>query len=126
MSLRHWTDIGNPSVELLGGQPRISEAIDRIAWHPVRTPAPFSQGYAIRAAIQHFRMRRVIQWGDANALAPYGLLGIEATYQNGRVRLYLLDSGSDAVPLCTDVFPEGAPDEIPGPPPVDPHPGARP
>ncbi len=110
MSLRHWTDIGTPNVEALGGQAQISAAIERIVWHPVGTPAPFSQGYAIRAAIQEFRMPRVTQWGDTHALAPYGLLGVEALYRNGRVRLYLLDTGSDAVPLCTDLLPPDTPD----------------
>ena len=104
--IRNWTTVGAAAIEGAGGRPRVEAAIAGLTWNPMATPAPFSQGYVIRAAIQEFRMPRPSQWGDSHHLAPFGLVGIEPHYTNGRARLYVLDAGSQAIPVCSDFFPE--------------------
>lgn len=85
---------------------RIQRAAEGLEWEPFGGSLPFSQGYAIRETIKAFRMRpsRVAVQGGVVAIGDesYALLGIEAEYANARVRLYVLDRGSELVPLFVD------------------------
>jgi hypothetical protein len=69
---------------------------------------------AINAAIRELRIPRVTRiavglldcW-SVDELGPlcYGLLGIEGNYTNGTARVYIVDRGSDLLPIASDFTP---------------------
>lgn len=102
---RNWTDVG----EDCGiDRDRIAKEIEGMDWEPLTGEKPFSQGYAIQAAINEFRMPNVSAVSMYSGFGPMSLLGIEAHYANGKCRLYILDDGSTLTPLCSDFTPKEA------------------
>lgn len=116
---RIWTDIGArytqaAELELDRGSvknPRavIEQAIEAMRWTPWPTELPMFSGTAIRAAIQRLELRGPSRVGISQELAPYALYGIETHIGTGNAVVYLLDTGSDLVPVAWDVTPPKAP-----------------
>jgi len=99
---RHWTQVGIYYTQ--GKRPMISEAIDHMKWQTIPCDMAFSPGEGIKAAIQHFHIPKVSQVACSHDLAPYGLLGIQGHYKNGVSRIYILDIGTQLVPICSDIY----------------------
>ena len=80
--------------------------IEHLEWHSLsQKDVPFSQGEAIKAVIQEFRLPKVSQVAWNGVIGDrYALLGIECNYENGRVRLYVLDHGCGVCPICVDFW----------------------
>ena len=118
---RAWTEIGKEVIgrRLEGGarltRAAIVRAIDTFEW--VETPAdpeaemtlPIVPALAIQAAIKELRIPKVtrIAW-RCHELAPHGFYGIEGNYKNGRVRVYVVDTGTHLIPVRTDFWPKAA------------------
>ena len=110
---RTWTSIGAPYVE--GREAQINRAIDALAWESVEGEKPMMPALAIGDAIKQLRLPKVsrvaiattdLTYPDGDCgRAYYALYGIEANYKNGRARLYLLDRGSESIPVCSDFYP---------------------
>ncbi len=113
---RNWTEIGK---EAYGAQVDawiidkqvIAAAIDsmRNSWLNVDAAwvhVAIMPGLGIQTAIKELRLPKVSAYCLSNELAPYGLYGVEANYTNGRARVYILDRGSDMLPLVSDFYPK--------------------
>jgi hypothetical protein len=83
---------------------QLQAVIDQLAWTETQNSkdVPFSQGYAINAAIKSFQIPKVSAFAYDGVLGNFSVLGIEGNYANGRVRLYFLDRGSDVIAVATD------------------------
>ena len=101
----------------------IEREIELLRWTSVdddlRLPA--STALALRECVRQLRLPRVSQvahngrlaWTDGQETVGYGVYGIEATRHAGRVRVYVLDRGTELVPLARDLWPTAA-SEAPG------------
>lgn len=111
---RDWTDAGreywalsvheDEDGELLA-KAVIERAIDELEWvdATVDLTLPALSGMAITEVVRELRIPKVTQISyGCNELAPYGFYGIEGNYKNGRVRVYVVDSGTECTPVCMD------------------------
>jgi hypothetical protein len=99
---------------------QVEEQIEALEWHELpddgALSAPFMPGEAIKAAIAQLRLPKVsrIAWNGALAFhddpeqdGEYpGLCGIEANYRNGRARVYIVDNGTEILPVVSDFWPK--------------------
>jgi hypothetical protein len=87
-------------------QDMIVGAIDALDWQPTEgvTTLPMVPGLGIKHAITELRIPKVSHFAIGNGLAPYGLYGIEGHYKNGRARVYVIDRGSDLLPVASDFW----------------------
>jgi hypothetical protein len=89
----------------------IEAQIKKLVWS-TDPEMPALPGLGIRACIEQLHVPRVsacatngaITVPDGPERAHYAIYGIEANYSNARVRIYVLDRGSDILPLCNDVW----------------------
>jgi len=86
---------------------RINSIIDRMPWdYDFRgKDVPMMPGMAISSIIKEMRLPKVsaVSYGS-HELAPYGIYGIEATFKNAKIRLIIVDEGSQCVPICARVW----------------------
>ena len=62
---------------------------------------------AARAMIEQLRIPRAdLISVICVEMAPYGFIGIQGHYKNGRARVFALDRGSDVVPLVSMLWEE--------------------
>lgn len=114
---RNWTSVG---AEFRQGddQARVERAIAGLAWEPVEGAKPAMPGLCIRDVIRELRIPKVDKIaigttaliypdGDSGGNAYYSLYGIQGHYKNGRARVYVLDTGGRAIPVCSDFYPAG-------------------
>jgi hypothetical protein len=95
-----WTEVGREEWE--GVQDRIRAAAAAMEWRPLPIEdAPAMPGLGIMAAIEQLRLPKVSRVAWSSELAPYGLYGIEANYSNGRVQVFIVDRGTDLVPVVS-------------------------
>ncbi len=64
---------------------------------------PAMPGMAICESIRQLKIPKVTRVGHCPDLAPFGLVAIEGNYREGVVQVYVLDTGCECVPLCTDL-----------------------
>jgi len=95
----------------------VEAAIEELTWCAVEEhlSVPFSPGAAINAAISELSLPRVSRIAHDGAVpvrddverasSLYGLYGIEANFTNGRVRVFLVDRGTDVLPVAVDHWP---------------------
>lgn len=124
---RTWTTVGEQHIgrlplesgELLTRE-LIEAAIDELNWVDTAdaNTLPAMPAWTIQEAIKQLRIPRVskIAWcchatddpefDERYPLAPFGFYGIEGNYTNGRARVYVLDLGAEATPLCSELFTE--------------------
>ena len=56
---------------------------------------------AIRHAIKEFRIPNVSHIADSAKLEPFGFYGIRGHYENGCGEIFLLDRGTEVVPIVS-------------------------
>ncbi len=95
-----WLSVGRE--EWAGTQDRIRAAAAALEWRllPVED-APAMPGLGIKAAIEQLRLPRVSRVAWSSELAPYGFYGIEANYRNGRVQVFIVDRGTECLPVVS-------------------------
>ena len=101
---RTWTTVGKEHTE--GKKKELGEIFDRMEWHNLPHSMGMGPGMGIKEAIKQLRIPKVSQVADSHELAPYGLLGIKASYANGDATIYLVDEGTGVVPIATDFCPK--------------------
>lgn len=113
---RNWTSVG---AEFREGddQTRLEAAIDALEWESVEGSKPAMPGLCIKDVIAQLRIPKVdlvayrgggdltYPDGDSGGRAYYALYGIQGHYKNGRARVYVLDQGGVATPVCSDFWP---------------------
>lgn len=104
---RNWTTVGLEEVEE-DQRERVGAIFDRLEWLTPPVDLPACPGLNIEACIRELRIPKVSRVSYGHELAPYGLLGIEGNYKNGRALVYILDRGHDCLVLCSDFFPREA------------------
>ena len=111
---RTWTEVGAPLVgtRLEDGieltQDTVAEIIDHLDWqeaHP-GMDLPAVPGLGIAQCIRELRIPKVSHIAVSNELAPYGLYGIRGHYTNGHADVFVVDRGSDLIPVCSDFYPK--------------------
>ena len=101
MWCRHWTETGRETVNDMGGRERVSDAVDAVDWQRVPCSMGMMQGMAIKEMIRVLNLPAVDAVGDSPALAPFGVIGVQANYRkNGRTRVYAVDLGTECVVVC--------------------------
>lgn len=114
---RTWTQVGAADVigkRLEGGgrvtRPAVERAIEALSWIDVPESDELSlsmiPGEGIKAAIKELRIPKVTQIAISHDLAPYGLYAIEGNYKNGRAVVYVVDLGSNLIPVASDFYPK--------------------
>lgn len=124
---REWAEVGTKfirqSIETSGRYPwnddvllalrvLIDAQIDALKWVEPEGNFPMSPGLFLQHVIEELNIPRVtavahngvLELPDGPETATYSICGIEGNYRNGRVRLYILDSGTGGYPLATDVW----------------------
>lgn len=119
---RNWTRVGSEYSDTEAKRAIMVAIIDTLEW--VELPPKgqkirlgFMQGEAIKTAITEFRLPRVdmiaenglyvgVDRLDSRESVSYALYGIQCHYTNGKSRIYLLDRGSDVVPVASDIWPD--------------------
>ena len=101
----NWTTVGewfteDRHAEILG-------VIDGLIWVPIETAGDGCPVLAVQAVIQGLKVPRVDFMSTLCVeMAPYGFIGIQGHYKNGRARVFALDRGSDIVPLVSMLWEE--------------------
>lgn len=117
---RTWTSVGAPYTTP-NRRPDILRAITTLEWHDVgdgeSVEVPALPGLTIDACIQQLHLPHVsqlacqgseatVEWRDEDPEGQhYAIYGIQAQYANGRARLYVIDTGTGAIPLASDFWP---------------------
>lgn len=98
-AVRTWTKVGEKH-----NRATVERAIENIEWRELRgtIEVPMMQGEGIKAAIRELRIPRVSHVAWSNELAPYGFYAIRGHYANGDAEVYIVDRGSDLIPVCSD------------------------
>lgn len=108
---RTYTTVGAAYTNTPELQRTLDEHIARLTWEPL-VPGkrlPMMPGLGIRGAIETLRIPKVSAIAYNGVIADrYALYGIEATYANGRARIYILDRGADLLVLASDFEPAAA------------------
>jgi hypothetical protein len=80
-------------------------AVESLDWLPFvdGMDAPACPGLAITTLIREFRIPKVsaVAWRGQLVHGRYSLYGIEGNYKNGRVRIYVVDSGAELSPVAS-------------------------
>lgn len=102
---RNWTTIG--ASELNISRARVESAIASLEWKPLPVTMGACQGMGIDACIHQLNIPKVSHVAESLQFAPYGFYGIRAHYSNGDADVYVVDRGSDIIPVCSDFTPKG-------------------
>lgn len=110
---RTWTTVAERNVERVGGRSAIEAKIEALDWRDAHVDSTVGamQGMAINACIAELGLPRVSAYAidsfeipgdfDRDGFYP-GFYGIECNYANGRARVYVLDTGGEITPVCSD------------------------
>lgn len=102
---RSWTNIGKEYTD--GKQDEIAGMIgDTFSWQTPPCDMGMMPGEGIKAAIKELRIPKVSRVGASHEMAPYGLLGIEGNFENGKAQIFLVDDGLSVTPIVTDFYPK--------------------
>lgn len=109
---RDWKACGKKYNGTPAKQKKFASSVEKMPW--VKTPEesepalsiPAMQGCALNDLISEFRMPNVsaVSWQGPMLFGRYVLLGVEARYKNGRVRLYAAHEGHVTVPVAVDFW----------------------
>lgn len=119
MTALEWTQVGEeifttpPTFE--GNMPEgggrythemVEKAIEALDWQEVTDDLELAAmpGYAIANAIAEYRIPKVSRVAVSSDLAPYGFYGIEGNYTNGRARVYIVDRGTELIPVASHLL----------------------
>lgn len=86
---------------------KILASINSLEWEPVSGSKPMGPALAIKSVIKEFKIPKVslvayngTPFGTKDEPgAAYSVFGIEATYTNGKYRLFFVDCGSEIIPV---------------------------
>ena len=101
---RTWTAVGQEHSD--GKHDELGEMFERLEWREIPCTMAMMPGDAIKAAITQLRIPKVSHVACSNELAPYGLEGIIGHYRGGTVKIYLIDTGTEVLPLASDFIPD--------------------
>jgi hypothetical protein len=101
---RTWTEVGKEYTEKR--QEEIALYIQEIQWHELPHTTGMMAGEGIKHCIKELRIPKVTHIAISNEMAPYGLYGIRGHYKNGMAEIYIVDSGCDCTPICSDFYEE--------------------
>ena len=101
---RTWTETGVKCVPE-NNRDRVSSIIYNFEWESIPCAVGMMPGENIKGIIAEFKMPKVSHIAITHEMAPYGFYGIRAHYTNGKAQLYILDRGSDCVPIASDFWP---------------------
>jgi hypothetical protein len=73
-------------------------------WRTLPCEMGMGPGMAIKEAIKAFKIPKVSRVATSSEIAPYGLLGVEGNYKNGRCQIFLVDDGLSVTPIRTDFY----------------------
>lgn len=111
---RTYLEVGKQHTSKPAFRGKMNKAIKNLEWIELTgtVSLPAMQGLGIKGVIKDFKLPGVDKVAYTNAMAPFGLYGIQANYKKGdikRIRLYVLDKGDAITPLCVDEYdaPEG-------------------
>jgi hypothetical protein len=105
--ITEWTKTGSEYTK--GKEPAIKNIIGRMDWMklPGKDEAALSigamPGLGIQGAIREYRIPKVSHIAISHEMAPYGLYGIRGHYKNADVDIFLVDSGCEIIPICSNV-----------------------
>jgi len=106
--VRAWTTVGVEEVDGDETREAFSRAVVALVWMDVSQGQELTvgaiPGLNITEIIRELRIPKVSAVAISNQLAPYGLYGIEGNYKNGRARVYVIDRGSDCLPIASDFW----------------------
>ena len=102
----NWTKIGEPEVG--EHRERFADAIARLPWQSLPCELGMMPGENIKAVVKALRIPKVSHVAVSNELAPFGLYGIRGHYANGTAQVYVLDIGTECVPVASELLPEVA------------------
>lgn len=101
---RTWAEIGVKCVpEKERG--RVAAVIEDFKWQSIPCTLPMMPGENIKGIIAAFKIPKVSHVAITNEITPFRFYGIRAHYENGKAQHYLLDRGSDCVPIASDFWP---------------------
>jgi|SRR5208283_3048140 len=100
-AIRNWTEVGKEYDHEV-----IIRTIDSLEWKALPLTLDFMNGEGIKAAIKGFRIAKVSHVATSPAMAPCGFFGIRGHFANGDAEFYLIDEGSELVPVCSDFHPK--------------------
>lgn len=128
MGERTWTEVGREFItEAYASRSQVADhdevrdliaaQIDGLKWREPHGSLPYTPGEALMMAVREYELPDVsavaisgyLRLPDGPETATYSLYGIEANFNYGRLRLYLLDAGGSLIPLAHDQ--EAAPDD---------------
>lgn len=104
---RTWTRIGVPYTA--DKQESLAALFDHLDWQPFPVKVGFSEGYAIQAIINEFKIPTITELAISHVLAPFGLYGLHCQYANGRAKVYILDRGLNVFVIASDFWPNHQP-----------------
>lgn len=85
---------------------RLVNVINSIEWQSLPCELGMMPGEGIKQTIKQFRIPKVSHVAVSSDLAPYGLYGIRGYYKNGMAELFVVDAGSEIVPVVSDFYPK--------------------
>jgi hypothetical protein len=93
-----WMSIGKEYWE--GRQDAIKGYCETIEWQELPCKMSFAGGFAIKQIIKEQRIPNVSHVAESHQMAPYGLIGIRASYKNADVEIFAVDEGVSLSPIC--------------------------
>lgn len=101
-----WHQSGNEFNNSEKKQVGLKIASENIEWEEIEKgkPIPFSQGYAIKAAMEQLPLDKASHIGWAYHDEGQ-LIGIRKTFSNAMIEFHALDTGIELIPVMTKVFP---------------------
>jgi len=94
---RNWTEVGRHFCN----RGEVESAISSAKWVEARGSFPFMQGEGIKTAIQQLGIPKVSHIA-LSVVDSCGLYGIRGHYTNGTAEVWVLDRGTELVPVCSD------------------------
>lgn len=96
-----WLNVGKEHTE--GQEERLEKIFDAVDWldiveHKTTAMCP---AMGISETIKQLNMHKVTHYAVSHECAPYGMYGIKAHYINMDVDLFVLDTGTEIIPLAT-------------------------
>jgi len=112
--VRNWSNQGAKFTKTARQRANVVGAIKRLEWVKPEGEFPMLPAENIKAAIRCLRIPKVSLIA-IGTMGRYGFYGIEGNYANGRARFYILDRGSEVVPLASDFFAKAEAPAAPAP-----------
>ena len=83
-----------------GKKEKIEAICSSMEWQKLPCEMSSMGGEAIKETIKGFKIRKPSHVGESNAMAPFGLIGIKASYSNADISLFAVDDGLAVSPIC--------------------------